>query len=86
MEKSGLNLKSSWANQTNPSQQSLPASDGANDKVKQGDIRDTTSQARSLYQATLEERETAAAFPTIEGQQRSSAEDCVLLPTRRPWQ
>ena len=78
MEKSGLNLKSSWANQTNPSQQSLPVSGVAHGKVKQGDIRDTTSQAPSLYQVTLEERETAAAFLTIEGQQRSSAQDCVL--------
>ena len=78
MEKSGLNLKSCWANRTSPSQQSLPASGVAHCKVKQGDIRGITSQAPSLYQATLEERETAAVLLTIEGQQRSSAQDCVL--------
>ena len=78
MEKSGLNLKSSWANQTNLSQQSQPVSGVAHGKVKQGNTRDTTSQAPSLHQDTLEERETAAVLLTIEGQQRSSAEDCVL--------
>ena len=78
MGKSGPNLKSFWANQTNLSQQSLPVSGVAHGKVKQGDIRDTTSQAPSLYQVTLEERETAVALLTTEGQQQSSAQDCVL--------
>ena len=83
MGKSGPNLKSFWANQTNLSQESLPVSGVAHGKVKHGNTRDTIRQAPTLHQATLEEWVTAAAFPTIEGQQRLSAQDCVLLPTRR---
>ena len=86
MEKSGLNLNSRWANQTTPSQQSLLASGVAHCEVKQGDIRGITSQVPSLYQAILEERETAAVVLVTEGLQRLRAQDCVLQLTRPPWQ
>ena len=44
----------------------LPASGEVNFKVNHGNIRDT-SQALPMHQATLEQRETIAVAPVVEG-------------------
>ena len=56
----------------------LPASGEVNLKVNHGDIL-VTSQALPMPRATLKQREA------VGGRKRSSAQECVLQPTRHPW-
>ena len=84
MAESWPNSNSNWKNRTTSSQLDLPAPGVVNLMVKHGDIRNT-SQALPVHQATLEQRETIAVAPVVEGRKRSSAQECVLQPTRHPW-